>query len=133
MHRNFLDERFRPGRLAGAGRPRYQDVAAAAYRETQKRLVFAGGVQPLSSASDHTSLDGRRIVMATHPRVVAGGSTICTRSPVGSDADRSGADSSTRCRLAFAMSFASRWHQSKSANGAATHRQPERVSTKTSR
>ena len=33
------------------------------------------------------------MVMATQPRVVAGGSTICTRSPVGSDADSSGADS----------------------------------------
>jgi len=37
------------------------------------------------------------MLIATDPGVVAGGSTICTRSPVGSDADRSGALASTRC------------------------------------
>jgi len=54
------------------------------------------------------------------------------RSPEGSAADRSGADSFTRWRVALATSFANRRHQSKSANGAATRRQPLRVSRNTS-
>ena len=54
----------------------------------------------------HTSVAGRRIEMATQPAVVAGGSTICTRSPLGRDADRSGEAASTRCWVEFATSFA---------------------------
>src|SRR5256884_2156436 len=73
------------------------------------------------------------MVMATHSSVVAGGRTICTRSPEGSEADRSGADSSTRWRVTLAMSLASRRHQSKSANGASSRRHPECVSMKISR
>ena len=37
-----------------------------------------------------TSDAGRRMVMATQPALVAGGMTIWTRSPVGSEADSSG-------------------------------------------
>ena len=44
-----------------------------------------------SSSMLHTWSAGRRMVMATQPAVVAGGMTICTRSPVGRDADNSGA------------------------------------------
>src|SRR5215831_1461397 len=73
------------------------------------------------------------MVMATHPRVVAGGRTICTRSPDGSDADSNGADSSIRWRVTLAMSFARRLHQSKSANGSSSRRQPAAVSIKISR
>src|SRR5215470_8803142 len=73
------------------------------------------------------------MVMATHPSVVAGGRTICTRSPDGSDADSNGADSSIRWRVTLAMSFARRLHQSKSANGRSSRRQPADVSIKISR
>src|SRR4029077_5730918 len=68
-----------------------------------------------------------------HPRVVAGGSTTCTRSPEGSDADSSGEASSTRWRVTFAISFARRLHQSKSANGSSSLCQPAAVSIKISR
>ena len=57
------------------------------------------------------------MAIATLPGVVAGGSTICTRSPVGKDAERSGEVASIRCCVEFATSFAKRTHQSKSANG----------------
>ena len=70
-----------------------------------------------SSSTDQTSSEGRRIVIATRPGVVAGGSTICARSPLGREADSSGDPSSIRWRVEFATSFASRRHQSKSANG----------------
>ena len=60
------------------------------------------------------------MVIATHPALVAGGSTIWMRSPVGSEADRSGDSSSIRWRVEFATSFARRRHQSKSANGIAS-------------
>ena len=50
-----------------------------------------------SSSMLHTSSAGRRMVMATQPAVVAGGSTICTRSPVGRDAESSGEVASMRC------------------------------------
>src|SRR5271170_1047251 len=71
-----------------------------------------------------SSSAGRRIDMATVRSVVAGGKTICTRSPVGSEADNNGASDSTRCRLAFAISLANLKHQLKSANGSATRSQP---------
>src|SRR5262249_41570252 len=73
------------------------------------------------------------MVMATHPSVVAGGRTICTRSPDGSDADSNGAASSIRWRGTVAMSFARGLHQSKSANGSSSRRQPAAVSIKNSR
>ncbi len=57
------------------------------------------------------------MVIATQPAVVAGGMTICTRSPVGSDADSSGDVASMRCCVELATSLANRLHQSKSANG----------------
>src|SRR5688572_20183484 len=72
------------------------------------------------------------MVMATHPSVVAGGVTICTRSPLGSAADSNGEDGSIRCLVELATSFASRLHQSKSAKGSGSQRQPQRVSTKLS-
>ncbi len=68
-----------------------------------------------SSPTDQTSSEGRRMLTATHPWVVAGGSAICTRSPLGSEAESSGDVSSIRCRLKFATSFANRRHQSRSA------------------
>src|SRR6516225_3899894 len=89
---------------------------------------------PRASCSiDHIVWAGRRMVMATHPSVVAGGSTTCTRSPDGSDADNRGEDSSTRWRVTLAISFARRRHQSKSANGSSSRCQPARVSIKISR
>ena len=77
---------------------------------------------------DQTSSLGRRIVIATHPGLVAGGNTIWMRSPVGKEAERSGVSSSIRWRVEFATSFARRRHQSKSANGTSSCRQPSRVS-----
>ncbi len=71
---------------------------------------------------------GRRMAIATQPAVVAGGMTICTRSPVGSDADNSGEVASMRCCVELATSLAKRLHQSKSANGSDSRRQPARVS-----
>src|SRR5215472_14336396 len=73
------------------------------------------------------------MVMATHPRVVAGGNTICTRSPEGNDADSNGEDSSTRWWVMLAINLARRLHQSKSANGSSSRRQPADVSIKISR
>ena len=61
--------------------------------------------------------------------VVAGGSTIWMRSPPGSAAERSGVSPSMRCRVEFATSRASDWHQSNVAKSSGTHRQPARVST----
>src|SRR4051812_19896579 len=84
------------------------------------------------SEIDQTSSEGRRIVMAAHPCVVAGGRTIWIRSPPGSDADRSGEDSSMRWRVEFATSLASRRHQSNVANGKDSRCQPEPVSMKAS-
>src|SRR5271167_2576219 len=72
------------------------------------------------------------MAMATLPGVVAGGRTICTRSPDGKDAERSGEAASIRCCVKFASSFAKRTHQSKSANGSDRRIQPSRVSTKPS-
>jgi hypothetical protein len=46
------------------------------------------------------------MLIATHPALVAGGKTIWMRSPLGSEADRSGDSSSTRWRVEFATSFA---------------------------
>ena len=86
-----------------------------------------------SSPIDQTSSDGRRSVIATVPAVVAGGRTICARSPLGRDAESSGVASSTRCRVEFAISLASRRHQSKSANGSARRSHPRLVSTNASR
>jgi hypothetical protein len=54
---------------------------------------------------------GRRMAIATQPAVVAGGMTICTRSPVGSDADNSGEVESIRCWVELAINFAKRLHQ----------------------
>src|SRR5258705_5753265 len=85
-----------------------------------------------SSPIDHTSSDGRRRVIATVPAVVAGGKTICARSPVGRDAESSGVASSTLWRVKFAISSASRRHQSKSAKGNARRSHPLAVSTKPS-
>jgi len=55
-----------------------------------------------------SAAEGRRIDMATHPLVVAGGITIWMRSPVGRDADKSGEVSSILWCVAFATSFARR-------------------------
>src|ERR1700733_11125723 len=66
--------------------------------------------------------------MATQPAVVAGGMTICTRSPLGNEADNSGAVASMRCCVELATNFANRVHHSKSANGSGSQRQPSRVS-----
>ena len=85
-----------------------------------------------SSPIDHTSSDGRRSVIATVPAVVAGGKTICARSPVGRDAERSGVASSTLWQVEFAISFASRRHQSKSAKGNSRRSHPLAVSTNAS-
>src|SRR6266404_1735519 len=52
------------------------------------------------------------------------------RSPVGSEAERSGDSSSTRWRVELATSFASLRHQSKSAKAMASRRQPSWVSRK---
>src|ERR1700688_342565 len=76
----------------------------------------------------HTWSAGRRIAMATQPAMVAGGMTICTRSPVGRDADNSGAVASMRCCVELATNLANRVHHSKSANGSGSRRQPARVS-----
>ncbi len=81
---------------------------------------------------DQTSSAGRRTVIDTHPAVVAGGITICTRSPLGRAADNRGQVSSILCRLQFATSLASLLHQSKSAAGTLSRRQPAAVSTNTS-
>src|ERR1700758_3932724 len=70
------------------------------------------------------------MLIATHPALVAGGSTIWMRSPEGREAEGRGDSSSTRWRVVFATSFASLRHQSKSANGSASRRQPSRVSRK---
>src|SRR5580700_7918501 len=86
-----------------------------------------------SSSIRHTASVGRRIAIAMHPMVVAGGRTTCTRSPEGNEADSSGAVSSTRWRVMLAMSFANLRHQSKSANGRSSRRQPACVSIKISR
>src|SRR5580658_1713488 len=86
-----------------------------------------------SASIGQTTSAGRRMVIATQPSVVAGGNTICTRSPEGSAADSSGVVSSTRWRVTLATSFARRRHQSKSANGASARLQPRGVSTKISR
>src|ERR1700733_2508512 len=72
------------------------------------------------------------MVMATAWALVAGGRTICTRSPLGRDADSSGEEASIRCRVEFAASLARRWHQSKSAKRSVSQRQPALVSTKAS-
>src|SRR5882724_3305105 len=72
------------------------------------------------------------MVIATQPCVVAGGRTIWIRSPPGRDADRSGEVSSTRWRVEFATSLASRRHQSKLAKGNDSRRHPEPVSMKAS-
>ena len=81
-----------------------------------------------SSSIDQTSSEGRRMLRATEPAVVAGGSTIWMRSPEGSDAERSGDSSSMRWRVELATSFARFRHQSKLANGIDSRRQPSRVS-----
>jgi hypothetical protein len=49
-----------------------------------------------SSSTDQIVLEGLRMVMATQPSVVAGGNTICIRSPPGNEADSNGQDSSIR-------------------------------------
>src|SRR6202021_176134 len=69
------------------------------------------------------------MVIATQPALVAGGSTSWMRSPEGSEADRRGDSSSMRWRVEFSTNFASRLHQSKSANGTSWRSQPARVST----
>ncbi len=84
------------------------------------------------SRIDQASSQGRRTVIATQPAVVAGGMTTWTRSPLGSDADNNGEDSSTRCRVEFAINLASRQHQSKSASGKDSRCHPAVVSMKTS-
>src|SRR3569833_330860 len=84
------------------------------------------------SVIDHTSSEGRRMVMAAQPWVVAGGRTTWIRSPPGNEADRSGEDSSMRWRVEFATSLASRRHQSNVANGNGSRCQPEPVSMKAS-
>src|ERR1700723_1427842 len=66
--------------------------------------------------------------MATQPSVVAGGMTICTRSPLGNEADNSGEVASMRCCVELATNLANRVHHSKSANGSGSLRQPARVS-----
>src|SRR6266436_6044428 len=112
---------------------RRSSSSSASSHSALARRVLLNTPRRVSSSIDHTTSAGRRMVMATHPMVVAGGRTICTRSPEGSEADRSGADSSTRWRVILAMSLASRRHQSKSANGTSSRRQPARVSMKISR
>ena len=52
--------------------------------------------------------------------------------PLGSDAESKGDSASTRWRVEFATSFASRRHQSKSANGSASRFHPVRSSTNAS-
>jgi hypothetical protein len=52
------------------------------------------------------------MVIATQPVVVAGGMTICTRSPEGSDADNRGDVESMRCCVEFATNFANLVHHS---------------------
>src|SRR5437588_637558 len=89
---------------------RRRSSSSASSPSTPARRVAPNTPLRASSSIDHTVSAGRRMVMATHPSVVAGGSTICTRSPEGSAADSSGADSSTRCRVTLAMSLASRLH-----------------------
>src|SRR6185312_14985076 len=84
------------------------------------------------SRSDQAASDGRRMVMQTQWPRVAGGIAICTRSPPGREAESSGEHSSILCRVELAISFASLRHQSKSARGNGSQRQPERVSMKSS-
>ena len=99
---------------------------------TPERWVARKMPRLASSVIDQTSSLGRRSVIATVPGVVAGGRTICARSPLGSEAERSGVASSMRCRVEFAINLASRAHQSKSAKGNGRRSQPMRVSTKAS-
>ena len=101
--------------------------SAAVERRVERKMPRCA-----SSWMVHTSSDGRRIVSATVPAVVAGGRTICARSPVGSDAESRGVASSTRCRVEFAISLASRRHQSKSAKGSGRRSHPRLVSTNAS-
>ena len=112
-------------------------------QETQQFLVrshrvpeWRGGFGEKSRAAPDLRcsrpLAGRRIAMATQPAVVAGGSTICTRSPVGKDAESSGEVASTRCWVEFATNLANRLHHSKSAKGNGSRCHPLRVSTKAS-
>src|ERR1700722_12703510 len=91
-------------------------------------LVFEKIPRRLNSSMLHTWSAGRRIAMATQPAVVAGGMTICTRSPLGNEADNSGAVASMRCCVELATNLANRVHHSKSANGSGSLRQPSRVS-----
>ena len=128
---NFPNQRLGPGRLAGPGGPGNEDILAAAYGEAHERLEFARRQQTQQfaarwrraclvgaprAAKDTASAPvprcsrprsaGRRMEIATQPAVVAGGMTICTRSPVGSDADSSGDVASMRCWVELATSFA---------------------------
>ena len=86
-----------------------QQLASRSHRAHRSRGASRERCRAASSSSSvQTSSAGRRIVIATRPGVVAGGSTIWMRSPPGSDADRSGDSSSMRCRVEFATSFARR-------------------------
>src|SRR5665213_599669 len=81
---------------------------------------------------EHCWCEGRRMVIATVPAVVAGGSTICTRSPPGNPADSKGEEASIRWPVEFATSLANLRHQSKLRSGSSSRRQPELVSMKAS-
>src|ERR1022692_866107 len=81
-----------------------------------------------NSSIDHCWREGRRIVMATVPGVVAGGSTICTRSPPGNAAESNGEAASMRWPGKLATSLANRTHQSKLISGMTSRRQPVVVS-----
>ena len=108
---------------------RQMGISEATYYNWKKRYASMGilEVRELRQLRD-SDCDGRRIEIATQPAEVAGGSTICVRSPPGKDAERIGDSSSMRWRVKFATSFARRRHQSKLAKGSSSRCQPVRVS-----
>ena len=85
-----------------------------------------------SSATVRTPSEGRRIVIETQFPVVAGGSTIWMRSPLGSEPERMGRSAEMLCMVALATSLPRRIHQSKSANGSVVRAHPLRRSTNAS-
>ena len=106
---DLANQSLGPGGLPGAGRPG-DDYVLRADRKPHESDVFLCMQQPQEfafgvierspgaprvskiprrarSSTDQTSSEGRRMVIATASAVVAGGRTICTRSPPGSDAE----------------------------------------------
>jgi hypothetical protein len=131
MFRRLWTARRMKARYSRASSSRSNCVSVSSKASVARR-VLSKSPRWASSSSDQTWLEGRRMVIATQPAVVAGGSTIWMRSPLGSDADSRGDSSAIRCRVELATSLANLRHHSKSANGSGSRCHPSRVSMKAS-